>query len=85
MNLCPVLGCSPTALVLILEPCVVGIDKQGPVIPVGIHGIPHVRAIISIGMVLGVKLSEQVGTLERVLPLYQWSGISVGNLHIRGC
>jgi len=81
MNLRPVLGCSLGMLSTILKPYAIGMDEQGPVTPEGIHDIPYVWAIVSIGVVLSVELSIEVRPLERVLPLYQWSGISVGDLH----
>jgi hypothetical protein len=55
-----------TVPVLVLEPCTVGVNEQRPVKAVTVHGIPHVRAIGSILVVLGVELGKEVVPLEGV-------------------
>jgi hypothetical protein len=55
-------------------------DVHREVLAVAVHHI----AVLSLGAVLGVRteeLGEQVGTLERVLFHYPFTGIFVGNLH----
>jgi len=76
MGLCPVLGCSPGVLVRVLEPCVVAMDEQRPVMTIAVNDVPHTVTLRS-----RAELGKQVRTLEWVELLYQWSGISVGNLH----
>ena len=76
MSLSMVFGSGGTGLVLILEPCTIGMDKQGPVFTVTVHSVPRLTSLM-----VTVELGMEVRPFKGVLLLHQGSGFAIGNLH----